>query len=124
MQTYKQTPSDREAILDSQGRKCALCDRPFGNGPEEYMAFQDHDHKCCPRKQKQFCGKCNRGLLCFICNKKVIALLERIEKMNENHPEYKISIEKALAYIRDWNIALTLRGAYAAKKKEKRLRKK
>jgi hypothetical protein len=122
--TYKQTPEDREAILKEQKYRCCICDRPFGDGDDEYMAFQDHDHECCPRKLKQFCGKCCRGLLCFICNKKVIALLERIEKMNANNPEYQISIERAIEYLRKWKPILIARGAYAAKGKEKRLRKK
>lgn len=119
--TYKQTPEDREAILAEQSHKCPICDRPFGPGDEEYMAFQDHDHKCCPRHRKdslnQFCGKCNRGLLCFLCNKKVIGALEKIVALG-------ISIERALEYLRKWKPILVARGAYAAKGKEKRLRKK
>lgn len=114
--TYKQTLEEHEALKASQGGKCAICDRKFGSGKDEYLAFQDHDHKCCPRKLKQYCGKCNRGLLCFICNKKVVAMLERMEKMN-------ISVDRAIAYLKHWGTVLIQRGAYAGKK-EKRLRKK
>lgn len=113
---YKQTPEEHEALKASQNNKCALCPRTF----PKFMAYQDHDHKCCKagrKKQRRYCGKCNRGLLCFICNKKVIGALEYIEKLGND-------VEKALKYLRDWHEILVARGAYEPKAEEKRVRKK
>lgn len=113
---YKQTPEEHEALKASQGNACVICKRSFVT----YVAFQDHDHKCCNagrKKQRRYCGKCNRGLLCFICNKKVVGAIEKIEKLG-------IDIYAALDYLNKWGIVLLERGAYEPKAKEKRLRKK
>lgn len=118
---YKQSLADREAILKEQNWTCAICTRRFKPGGE-YVPFQDHDHRCCPVRFKKYCGKCNRGILCFICNKKVVGALERIYKLG-------IDINKAILYISDWDKKLKKKGAYASKeppkrkKKVKRLRK-
>jgi hypothetical protein len=117
---YKQTPQDRENKLIEQNHKCPICDRvflPVG----KFRPQQDHDHKCCPMKKKNpsYCGKCCRSLLCFICNKKVVGVLEKIERLG-------IDVQRALTYIKYWNKVLTERGAYAKKpstKKAKKLRK-
>lgn len=89
-----------------QGNKCAICDRDF----KEFMCYQDHDHKCCPRRQKRFCGKCNRGLLCYLCNKKAVAAIEFMEKVG-------IDPEKVLRYVRDWRVKIEAIGGYAPKQK-------
>jgi hypothetical protein len=104
---YKQTVGEHNALRESQGNKCPLCDRSF----KKYMAYQDHDHLCCSagrKKQRRYCGKCCRGLLCFICNKKVIGALEYIEKLG-------VDVEKAMKYLRDWHEILIARGAYESK---------
>lgn len=54
-------------LLAVQRYACAMCLKPFeGERPQV-----DHDHSCCPRRDKKptrTCGKCIRGLLCFRCN--------------------------------------------------------
>ena len=93
---YKIGESEFNRVLKSQGNGCAICSRPF----PKYMAFQDHYHGCCPRKKKEFCGKCNRGILCYICNKFVVGYMER-QKINPN---------RLAAYMNKWNKVLTERG--------------
>ncbi|PWT76408.1 MAG: hypothetical protein C5B59_06700 [Bacteroidetes bacterium] len=109
---YNQTLEQHDALRQEQNNSCALCHRSF----DEFLAFQDHDHKCCGHRSGQLCGKCNRGLLCFLCNKRVIGALETIIK-------FKGNVEAALEYIRSWDAKLKERGAYEGKKKKK-LRKK
>jgi hypothetical protein len=89
-----------------QSNRCAICNRDF----KEFICYQDHDHRCCPRRTKRFCGKCNRGLLCFLCNKKAVAAIEYMEKVG-------INPERVLEYIRNWTATITARGGYAPKAK-------
>lgn len=108
---YKQTPEEHAVLKASQGNKCALCPRTF----DKFMAYQDHDHKCCKagrKKQRRYCGKCNRGLLCFICNKKVIGALEYIEKLG-------VDVQIALDYLNKWGLVLLQKGAYEPKTETK-----
>jgi hypothetical protein len=107
MDTYQQTLEEHNAKRTDQTNACAICRRPFS----QYQAYQDHDHKCCARPRKKegrYCGKCNRGLLCFLCNKKAVAWLEQLAK-------WGIDIEKVLEYIRFWTREITLKGGYASK---------
>lgn len=85
--------------MAEQNNCCAICERPFlvgaGSGQfnkEVYTAFQDHDHACCPRRLRKFCGKCNRGLLCYTCNKFVVGVIEKM----------KIPVVRLLAYLEKW----------------------
>jgi hypothetical protein len=110
---YQMTLEQHNAKREEQGNKCAICGRDFS----KFQAYQDHSHDCCARKKGRYCGKCNRALLCFICNKKVIGSIERWEKLG-------VDIEVAIEYLRHWSRVLTLRGAYAAKKETPKLRKK
>jgi hypothetical protein len=92
---------------------CAICGRSFAS----FVKFQDHDHRCCPRRLKKFCGKCNRGLLCYLCNKYAVGLLEWMAKMG-------ITIEKVVAYKQFWDVELVRRGAYEPKATPKKSRRK
>ena len=112
MDTYQQTLEEHNAKRTEQKNACAICRRPFS----QYQAYQDHDHKCCSRPRKKegrYCGKCNRGLLCFLCNKKAVAWLEQLAK-------WGIDIEAVLEYIRHWTREITLKGGYAPKAEPKR----
>lgn len=61
---YHLTVERYEAILSRQKGVCAICKRLNASGRRLGM---DHDHDCCPTN-KRSCGKCLRGLLCFVCN--------------------------------------------------------
>lgn len=61
---FNLSPERYAEMLHQQGGGCAVCGRP----PTEGIALNvDHDHNCCPG-QKQSCGQCVRGLLCWACN--------------------------------------------------------
>src|ERR1700678_4236491 len=64
---YKMTVDQYEAQLALQGWHCALC--PAVQGDDKRRMAVDHDHKCCPSHKT--CGKCNRGILCANCNRKL-----------------------------------------------------
>lgn len=64
---YGMTRAQWNALLESQGGKCAICGTTEGRGNGKTNHFHiDHDHGCCPGKKS--CGKCIRGLLCNQCN--------------------------------------------------------
>jgi len=80
---YNSSLEKNNATMAEQNNCCAICERPFVVGAsslkfkkEVYTPFQDHFHGCCPRHLKKFCGLCNRGLLCFLCNKFVVGVIE------------------------------------------------
>lgn len=61
-----------DALLESQGRRCAICQVHEnestilgGEGTRRRFAV-DHDHSCCPTSRS--CGECVRGILCHLCN--------------------------------------------------------
>lgn len=109
---YKTTLVEQDEKLAQQKWKCPLCGRPF-TGFNKFTAYQDHDHKCCPRRKKTFCGKCNRGLLCFVCNKWAIGLMEKFSA----NKEFPTDFEKAIQYIKNWNEVITAKGGYAKEEK-------
>jgi hypothetical protein len=65
--TYGLQPGEYAKLYEAQGGRCALCRR--ATGAARKLAV-DHDHSCCPGPTS--CGKCVRGLLCSVCNKKVL----------------------------------------------------
>jgi hypothetical protein len=109
---YNQSLEEHNALRKSQLNACAICRRPFS----QFQPYQDHDHACCPRRQKRYCGKCNRGLLCFLCNKKVVAWIEYARKVG-------IDPKTAIKYIDDWTVVIRARGGYEPKEKSPKLRK-
>ena len=106
---YKKTLADKRREITDQGEGCAICGRPF----PKFTANQDHDHRCCPRRLKEYCGRCNRGWLCFLCNKYVVGVLEKM----------KVDIDKLSAYVKKWEPILRERGCYEPKEKASKLRK-
>jgi hypothetical protein len=119
---YKKTLAQKHVEIAEQGGGCAICGRPY----PEYTLYQDHDHNCCnpPRGKKArakatFCGKCNRGWLCYICNRFVIGALEYAESV-------RVPIAKVMPYLTEWNQRIKERGGYEPKqpvKTTKRRRK-
>jgi len=99
---YKITEAEQDRVREEQGNRCAICDKSFS----KYIAFQDHFHGHCPRKLKEFCGLCNRGLLCFGCNKYVVGVIER----------QKVDPNRVAAYLNKWGRILMERGVYPKEK--------
>ena len=58
-------PARFEALLESQGSRCAICQTQQTDEPGRRLAV-DHDHAHCPGKSG--CPECVRGLLCIHCN--------------------------------------------------------
>lgn len=56
---YRMTIEDYQLMLKNQNGKCKICEK-------SKKLVVDHDHSCC--LQKNTCGNCVRGLLCFSCN--------------------------------------------------------
>lgn len=66
-----------EALLEKQGRKCAICQVGLDEADSRKWHV-DHDHGCCTGtsgkgtnagdKRMRSCGKCIRGILCGKCN--------------------------------------------------------
>jgi hypothetical protein len=96
--TYRLKLKDYYKILELQGGACYICQR--AKGIRKKLAV-DHDHACCP--ETPTCGKCTRGLLCTVCNKKVLghlrddpAALRRGAEYLENPPA-KVVLERKAA---------------------------
>lgn len=66
LKRYKMTREAFDALLESQGGRCAIC-RTDSPGSYHHWCV-DHDHRCCPGRG-QSCGACVRGILCPACNK-------------------------------------------------------
>ena len=63
--THGLDPAQRQAILDAQGSRCAICGTRQTGKPGGRLAV-DHDHAHCPGRSG--CVECVRGLLCVRCN--------------------------------------------------------
>ena len=109
---YKKTLAESKAELAEQGGGCAIC----GRSAKQFIMNQDHAHDCCGSKKKDknkdYCGLCNRGQLCYLCNRKVVGAIERWAK-------WGVEVERVVEYLRHWNRILIQRGAYARKEKSK-----
>lgn len=66
-----------DALLETQGHRCACCGAPDPGGV--YGWCVDHDHACCPGDRS--CGRCIRGLICGPCNKGLGHFKDSIETM-------------------------------------------
>ena len=112
---YNTTLDAQNKQRAEQKNACAICGRDFA----KFTAFQDHEHKCCPRRLKTFCGKCNRGLICYLCNKWLVGVLERQAK--DLSP---IELcQRVVLYLEKWNSILKGRGCYDKPEAKKVARK-
>jgi hypothetical protein len=111
---YNTTLEAQNEQRAKQGNRCAICRRDFA----KFTAFQDHEHKCCPRRLKKFCGRCNRSLLCFSCNKFVVGVLER-QSVDGKKLNPLWLLKQIIAYFEYWNPILKAKGCYEEKPKEK-----
>ena len=91
--TFGLTPEQFQQMIESQNRKCDLCNREF-----VYTPHIDHDHSCCPGKKS--CGKCIRSLLCHNCNTALGNL--------QDSPEL---LRKAADYIEKWRLNMKAKTA-------------
>jgi hypothetical protein len=107
---YKITLEQQNEQRAKQGNACACCGRDFA----KFTAFQDHEHKCCPRRAKKFCGKCCRGLLCYPCNKFVVGVLER-QSIDKKLIPVQVLLTKMKAYFDYWEPILKAKGCYDEK---------
>jgi hypothetical protein len=88
--------------LEEQDGHCAFC--PMEYSPtakkKEGRLCIDHDHHCCPSKNKA-CGKCVRGLLCAYCNQE-LGRVETYLEQGQMIPTLGTWLEKALAYLQSY----------------------
>ena len=81
---YGITVEQYEEMLALQNGHCALC--PNEQGTHKRRLTVDHDHRCCDKEKA--CGKCNRGILCADCNRK----LGFLEHLMKDFPEQRYEI--------------------------------
>lgn len=94
---YKMTHADFDGMLALQDGRCAACGTTEPGGKNWHV---DHDHVCCPEKES--CGKCVVGILCFRCNttagrydddaESLIGLAEYITRTRKLIPEMEQEI--------------------------------
>jgi hypothetical protein len=72
---YGITLDELEAMIEFQGGGCSICRRPV----DLTSAHVDHDHACCPGQRT--CGKCLRGVLCYLCNVGIGNFLEDVDAL-------------------------------------------
>lgn len=73
-------------LFQTQGEVCALCLKP---SPNDTRLAVDHDHTHHKDNPKQACRECIRGLLCEICNRRALPILEANEILqNDRVREY------------------------------------
>ena len=76
LKRYSITPQQYDDMLAAQDGRCAICQAV----PGARALSVDHDHSCCPGKQKS-CGGCVRGLLCQTCNMLLGATEDSVERL-------------------------------------------
>ena len=82
MKKYGITPEDYDRMLAEQGGVCAMCGTDKPGGPEHAEYFPvDHDHET---------GEV-RGLLCFLCNRR-LGTYEEVRELAEAYLQRKASL--------------------------------
>lgn len=74
LKKYGLTIEEYDAILESQGGSCAICNK------KENLQI-DHDHSCCPTTANS-CGNCIRGILCGNCNTMIANAKDSVKILN------------------------------------------
>ena len=92
---YHWTPEQYSEKLEEQGGHCALCDSTDGDAGRRMHI--DHNHACCDGEART-CGKCNRGILCGPCNRK-LGYLELVLKGGTVIPKAGSWTSLALQYL-------------------------
>lgn len=98
---YKITPQEYDTKLEEQGGHCALCEAVQGTHKRRMTI--DHDHNCCDNEKA--CGKCNRGILCANCNRKIGFLEEMLrEAVTPPIPTEGTWLSKAIQYLTQYKV--------------------
>lgn len=79
-------------LFDFQKNTCALCGEPHNEGLGKGLHL-DHSHDHCPTKGES-CGKCIRGLLCWLCNGGFVAAYEKMRGRVEPYPLLENYLDK------------------------------
>lgn len=95
---FRITPEQYDSKLKEQHGHCALCESKQGDAKKRLHI--DHDHTCCgePITLKRACGRCNRGLLCGPCNRR-LAAVEDVLTMGTIVPKAGTWLHRALRYL-------------------------
>jgi hypothetical protein len=88
---YGITVEQYEDMLASQGGHCALC--PAVQGTHKRRLTVDHNHACCDSERA--CGKCNRGILCADCNRK-LRFLEHLMRDFTNYENSEVYLRNSV----------------------------
>jgi|FreactTroBogLake_1042271.scaffolds.fasta_scaffold12233_1 hypothetical protein len=96
---YHATVEWYDSKLFEQHGHCALCPATRQSVVSGKRLSVDHDHGCCPTKRA--CGKCNRGLLCFNCNKRlgILEIFMRESKVFTVVPQPNTWLYRAVKYL-------------------------
>jgi Recombination endonuclease VII len=102
---YKMSVAEFDVMLGKQNGHCALCNNKHcTNG---YRLHVDHDHKCCNTRSRQAtCGKCTRGLLCGVCNRRLGFLEKNIIEAKVMEAQEGTWLFKALLYISQYEVKI------------------
>jgi hypothetical protein len=111
---YHWTPEQYSAKLEEQGGHCAICESTDGDAGRRMHI--DHDHACCDGKPRT-CGKCNRGVLCGPCNRRLAPLEALLRDFPNDYAEIYLrntSVEgswtkRALRYLKSYEKKYTLK---------------
>jgi hypothetical protein len=79
---YRITPAQYEKQLRKQGGVCKIC----GRSPKKVRLNVDHDHRA-----EKAGSLVVRGLLCGMCNRKILGVIERL----------KVDPQKIVDYLHD-----------------------
>lgn len=82
-----------QEMFESQGGKCAICNRHRDEFQKNFAV--DHDHSCCKttRGNPRTCGRCVRALLCVNCNQGLGCFRDDKE-----------SLSSAINYLQKWEV--------------------
>jgi hypothetical protein len=99
---YHTTVEWYEEKFLEQDKHCALCPATQQSDSGKRLSV-DHDHNCCSGKRA--CGECNRGLLCFNCNKKLgmLEIFMRECKIFHMEPNPDSWTFRALKYLKSYD---------------------
>ena len=102
---YSMSIKEYADLLEKQDGHCALCRNTHdSNG---YRLHVDHSHLCCDTRGRQkTCGKCTRGLLCGVCNRKLGFLEKFMVEIKTMVALEGTWLAKAIFYISQYEVKI------------------